>query len=88
MTATDAPGAPGRALLAHAGTTLFGQQWQGELAAALGCTDRLVRYWLAGTTQIPARVWPQIAQLARDRGIALADLTKLLTALTPEGTPP
>ena len=87
MTPTDAITAPGRALLAHAGSTIFGPQWQCELATALGRTDRTVRYWLAGNP-IPPRVWPQLAAIARDRGAELAGLTKMLSTLTPEGTPP
>jgi len=86
MTPTDATTAPGRALLAHAGSTIFGPQWQCELAQALGRSDRTVRYWLAGTVRIPASTWPQLAAIARDRGAELAGLTKMLSTL--ERNPP
>ena len=50
-------------LLREAGESLYGPQWQSELARALGVNDRTVRRWLAGGNAIPAWVWKELAPL-------------------------
>ena len=52
--------------LTRYGRVLYGRQWQVNLADGLGCSDRAVRYWLAGDRDIPP-------------GLA-ADLRKLMQA--------
>lgn len=53
--------------LSRAGSLLFGDRWQSDLARALNVGDRRVREWLAGDRSIPAGVWPEIAGLIRQR---------------------
>ncbi len=39
--------------------------WQSEIAHRLGVTDRTVRRWASGETQLPARVQAELEDLAR-----------------------
>lgn len=60
--------------LARAGTLLYGERWQSELARAMGIGDRRVREWIAGERRPPAGVWADISALLRQRqseGLAL-----------------
>lgn len=64
----------GAAHLTKAGTLLFGDRWQSDLARAIGVSDRSVRGWVAGERKPPAGVWADIAALLRQRsneGLAL-----------------
>ncbi|AVY67147.1 hypothetical protein NZ30_12685 [Xanthomonas translucens pv. undulosa] len=74
MTALDRSKKWGPEQLARAGTLLFGDRWQSDLARALGVDDRRVRQWLSGDRKPPAGVWADIAGLLRQRqqeGLAL-----------------
>lgn len=60
--------------LSRAGTLLFGERWQSDLAHALNVGDRRVREWIAGERRIPPGVWADVAALLRQRsneGMAL-----------------
>lgn len=60
--------------LAKAGTLLYGERWQSDLARALNVGDRRVREWIAGDRKIPPGIWADIAGLLRQRsneGLAL-----------------
>lgn len=68
------------ARLATIGEALFGPQWQRPLARALGCSDRQVRYLLAGERPITRELADQVAQIIKVRGDALARLGRQLGA--------
>lgn len=55
------------------GEALFGHAWRAPLADELDVSERTVRRWLAGA-QIPAGIWPELAEICRERGAVLADL--------------
>jgi len=60
--------------LAKAGTLLYGERWQSDLARGLNVGDRRVREWVAGDRKIPPGIWADIAALLRQRsseGLAL-----------------
>jgi len=60
--------------LVRAGSLLYGERWQSDLARALGVNDRRVREWVAGERRPSAGVWADIAALLRQRqqeGLAL-----------------
>lgn len=69
-----------RALFAHIGEALYGESWQCQLARALGCSDRSVRYWLAGR-RIPLRVWRDLLGLLDKRDKELTSLASRLRIL-------
>jgi DNA-binding transcriptional regulator YiaG len=65
--------APSRALFARVGETLYGPQWQCEVARALGVSDRSVRYWVAGR-RIPDGIWQDMLPLF---GAKISELRRL-----------
>lgn len=68
-------------LLTRVGTTLYGNQWQTDLARALELSDaRRVRQWIAGERSIPASIWPAIEDLLRERADAAHALLAELQA--------
>lgn len=73
---------PDQQRLELAGQTLFGQQWQSELARHLSTSPRTVRSWL-GIRGVPAHVWPKITQLCADRSDALYSLWRELSQPSP-----
>lgn len=61
------------------GEALFGSTWQSELARQLGIKDsRVIRQWLSSERKIPATIWLEIAELAKDRAENLTKLHELL----------
>lgn len=74
----------GAAELRLAGEMLYGtQEWQSQLARDLMVDSRRVRDWLAGTRRVPDGVWDDIAEIARQRSAALAQLIEDLRAYVP-----
>lgn len=53
---------------------LFGTRWQSDLARALGTSDRMMRYWLAGTHAQPADLRPRLVALLRQRAGKMEDM--------------
>lgn len=53
-------------LLEVVGKSLYGQQWQSDLARDLAVSSRTVRHWAAGNT-IPAPQWQKISDLCQTR---------------------
>jgi hypothetical protein len=49
------------------GVFLFGPRWQTALARALGCSDRLVRYWVSGRRPVSIAASRRIAELVRNK---------------------
>jgi len=74
LTALDRAKKWGPEQLARAGSLLYGERWQSELARALDVNDRRVRQWIASERPIPPGIWADIAGLLRQRqqeGLAL-----------------
>lgn len=58
----------GVAELRKVGEALFGNQWQTDLARALGLSSpRRVRQWLAGDRSIPVGIWDDLCTLLQQR---------------------
>jgi hypothetical protein len=76
-------GAPERALFARVGAALYGPNWQGCMARALGVSDRSVRYWLIGDHPIPARVWRDLPGLIEGHRAMLAEISGTITTFSP-----
>lgn len=64
--------------LTRCGEVLYGSRWQSDLSRALGVGDRRVREWAAGERRTPPGIWPEIADLLRERQ---ADIAALLEEL-------
>jgi predicted transcriptional regulator len=65
-------------LLEEAGEALYGTRWQTELARDLGVTDRTIRRWHAGTTDMPRGVYVDLLRLTQERGATLHGLAQKL----------
>lgn len=61
-------------LLVECGEALFGPRWQSELARELQVSDRTVRRWVAGTSEVPAGLYVDLLRLTQERAQALDDL--------------
>ncbi|WP_080546128.1 DNA methyltransferase [Actinobacillus pleuropneumoniae] len=62
------------------GETLYGNQWQSNLARDLGLSDaRRVRQWIAGERTIPSGVWADIVELVR---VKQTNLSSILSKMT------
>lgn len=57
--------------LREVGEALYGPLWQTPLSEALEVSDRTVRRWAAGDSEIPPGVWDDVGKLCRARGKAL-----------------
>jgi len=68
-------------LLVEAGEALYGPQWQSALARDLGVSDRTVRRWVAGTTELPQGVYVDLLRLTQERAQVLEDLAARLREL-------
>lgn len=70
------------ALLAQIGATLYGQQWQTNLARDLKLSDpRRIRAWLKGERPIPPGIWADCEQLLLDYAEKAAELAGELKAI-------
>lgn len=67
-------------LLVEAGEALYGPQWQSALARDLDVSDRTVRRWVAGTTELPVGVYVDLLRLVTERAALLDALAKRLQA--------
>lgn len=65
-------------LLVECGEALYGPRWQSELARELQVSDRTVRRWVAGTTDVPAGLYIELERLALDRASKLSGLAPRL----------
>ncbi|RSV33115.1 hypothetical protein CA237_01105 [Sphingomonas sp. ABOLH] len=54
-------------VLIEVGQLLFGLRWQSDLARALGASDRMVRYWLSGSSARPSDLNDRLATLLEER---------------------
>ena len=65
--------------LTEIGEALYGAFFRPQLAEVLGVTDRTLRRWLAGTSPIPARIWPELAGACVARAVRLHEVANLIT---------
>lgn len=67
-------------LLVECGEALYGPRWQSELARDLAVSDRTVRRWVAGTSEVPAGLWLDLLRLTQERAALLDALSERLRA--------
>lgn len=65
-------------LLVECGEALYGTQWQSALARDLGVSDRTVRRWVAGTSDVPAGLYVDLVRLTQERAALLDSLGERL----------
>jgi DNA-binding transcriptional regulator YdaS (Cro superfamily) len=65
-------------LLVECGEALFGPRWQSELARELAVSDRTVRRWVAGTSEVPAGLYVDLLRLTQERAAVLDALAPRL----------
>lgn len=65
-------------LLVECGEALYGPRWQSELARELQVSDRTVRRWVAGTSEVPAGLYVDLLRLTQKRAAVLDALAPLL----------
>lgn len=65
-------------LLVECGEALYGPRWQSELARELQVSDRTVRRWVAGTTDMPAGLYLDLLRLTQERAAVLDALAPRL----------
>ena len=58
-------------LLVESGEALYGPLWQSALARDLGVSDRTVRRWVAGTSNVPAGLYTDLLRLTQERAEVL-----------------
>ena len=65
-------------LLLEAGEALYGPRWQTELARDLGVSDRTMRRWAAGTSDVPSGLYLDLLRLTQERCAVLDALSPRL----------
>lgn len=65
-------------MLVETGEALYGPLWQSALARDLGVSDRTVRRWVAGTSDVPAGLYLDLLRLAQERAAVLDALAEKL----------
>ena len=66
--------------LAFIGESLYGTQWQSNLARDLGLSDaRRIRQWIAGERKIPLGIWVDLAELVRAKQTNLSSILNKMT---------
>lgn len=68
-------------LLAKAGKALFGPHWQSEMAKVLKCADRTIRRYTAGTSDIPADLWPKLLAVLDQRALEVTEIREHVQAM-------
>lgn len=56
-----------RTQLLRAGVAAYGPRWQSDLARDLGVTDRTMRNWAGGITELPADLGPRLRAVLKAR---------------------
>lgn len=70
-------------LLVECGEALYGPRWQSELARDLQVSDRTMRRWVAGTTDVPDGLYLDLLRLTQERGAVLDALAPRLQQAAP-----
>jgi len=65
-------------LLRDVGAALYGPRWQSDLARDLKVTDRTVRRWTDGSSDVPDGVYLELLSLCQERAAMLDDLIERL----------
>ena len=65
-------------LLVECGEALYGPQWQSALARDLEVSDRTVRRWVAGTSDVPQGLYLDLLRLTQERAATLDALAQRL----------
>ena len=60
---------------------MYGPQWQSALARDLGVSDRTVRRWVAGATDMPSGLYVDLLRLTLERAAVLDGLAPRLREL-------
>lgn len=61
-----------------AGQALYGERWQRPLSRDLGVSDRMLRYWAAGSHPSPADLNGKLIALLKVRGVRLNETIALI----------
>lgn len=67
-------------LLIECGEVLYGPRWQSQLARDLGVSDRTIRRWVAGTSEVPQGLAANLLRLTSERAGELDALANRLRA--------
>ena len=67
-------------LLVECGEALYGHQWQSALARDLAVSDRTMRRWVAGTSDLPDGLYIDLLRLSQERAETLDALGPRLRA--------
>lgn len=67
-------------LLVECGEALYGPRWQSELARELSVSDRTVRRWVAGTSDVPSGLYVDLLRLTQERAAMLDAIAPRLRA--------
>ena len=71
-------------LLTRTGEALYGARWQSAISEDLRTSDRTIRRWVAGDTEIPWGVMAELRGLLMARGVAINGIiADMDTPLTP-----
>lgn len=68
-------------LLVESGEALYGPRWQAELARDLCVSDRTIRRWVAGTSDVPKGLYLDLLRLTQERAALLDDLSDRLKSV-------
>jgi len=65
-------------LLKRCGQALYGPRWQSEVARHLKISDRTVRRWVDGSSDVPDGIYLELLGLCQERAAELDDLITML----------
>lgn len=65
-------------VLRLAGQVLYGERWQRPLSRDLGISDRMLRYWAAGSHPSPADLNGKLVALLKERGKRINEVSALI----------
>ncbi len=61
-------------LLQRCGEALYGPRWQSEIARDLDISDRTIRRWVSGASDVPDGVYLQLLSMCQERAAELDEL--------------
>lgn len=65
-------------LLKRCGEALYGPRWQSEVARDLEVSDRTVRRWMDGSSDVPDGVYLELLGMCQERAAELDELIGVL----------
>lgn len=68
----------GSEVLKMAGQALYGERWQKPLSRDLGVSDRMIRYWAAGSHDLPSEVADRLLVALRNRSANVGDVIAVI----------